>query len=90
MRAKTSQGWGEFTPAVYRVTSAVRDGIYSIKDAPSSTTPAIVGAVVAVIVLLLLVAVVVTLYLRRNGDDWAKKQVLNLGFYIFLRFIFKK
>jgi len=73
VRAKTSQGWGEFTPAVYRVTSAVTG--QSIYVEPSSTTPAIVGAVVAVIVLLLLIAVVVTLYLRRNGDDWAKKQV---------------
>jgi Eph receptor B1 len=75
VRAKTSQGWGEWTPPVYRATTAVDGPIYMPDNTVTATTPAIVGAVVAVIVLLLLIAVFVTLYLRRNADDWAKKQV---------------
>lgn len=74
VRAKTSQKWGDFTPAVFQMTGAVSDSVY-LGAEESSGTPAIVGAVVAGLVLLTLVSIIITLYLRRGSDEWAKKQV---------------
>ena len=64
--------WGEWSKAVYQRTGAGEPEAYPLPDAAG--TPAIVGAVVAGLVLLTIITIMVTLYMKRGGDEWVKKQ----------------
>lgn len=63
VRAKTTHGWGEFSPPVFKTTGAVLAAYEHTEE--NLQVRIIAGAVVAGVILVAIIAVVTVLYLRR-------------------------
>ncbi|XP_043675222.1 ephrin type-B receptor 1-B isoform X14 [Vespula pensylvanica] len=65
VRAKTTRGWGEYTPVIYKKTPHAM-GLDYVGEDDNMQVRIIAGAVVAVVVLLVIIIVMTVLFLRRN------------------------
>ncbi|XP_054266070.1 ephrin type-A receptor 4-A-like isoform X4 [Macrosteles quadrilineatus] len=74
VRAKTTHGWGDFSPTVFKTTGQVLGTAY-IGDEDNMQVRIIAGATVAVVVLLVIIIIMAVLFLRsRTNDECNKKQ----------------
>ncbi|KAJ8679399.1 hypothetical protein QAD02_015186 [Eretmocerus hayati] len=74
VRAKTTRGWGEYTPIIYKRTPHTM-GLDYVPDEENMQVRIIAGAIVAVVVLLMIIIVMTVLFLRsRASDECNKKQ----------------
>ncbi|XP_033220244.1 ephrin type-B receptor 1-B isoform X17 [Belonocnema kinseyi] len=73
VRAKTTRGWGEYTPVVYKKTPHAM-GLDYVGDEDNMQVRIIAGAIVAVVVLLVIIIIMTVLFLRRASDECNKKQ----------------
>lgn len=74
VRAKTTHGWGEFSPTIFKTTGQVLGTAY-IGDEDNMQVRIIAGATVAVVVLLVIIIIMTVLFLRsRSSDECNKKQ----------------
>ncbi|XP_058808971.1 ephrin type-B receptor 1-B isoform X2 [Phymastichus coffea] len=73
VRAKTTRGWGEYTPVLYKKTSHAI-GLDYVGEDDNMQVRIIAGAIVAVVVLLVIIIVMTVLFLRRASDECNKKQ----------------
>ncbi|KAI4496664.1 hypothetical protein M0804_000474 [Polistes exclamans] len=74
VRAKTTRGWGEYTPVIYKKTPHAM-GLDYVGEDDNMQVRIIAGAVVAVVVLLVIIIVLTVLFLRsRASDECNKKQ----------------
>ncbi|XP_043675217.1 ephrin type-B receptor 1 isoform X9 [Vespula pensylvanica] len=74
VRAKTTRGWGEYTPVIYKKTPHAM-GLDYVGEDDNMQVRIIAGAVVAVVVLLVIIIVMTVLFLRsRASDECNKKQ----------------
>ncbi|XP_044591144.1 ephrin type-B receptor 1-B isoform X13 [Cotesia glomerata] len=73
VRAKTTRGWGEYTPVIYKKTNHAM-GLDYVGDDDNMQVRIIAGAIVAVVVLLVIIIIMTVLFLRRASDECNKKQ----------------
>nr|XP_012230787.1 PREDICTED: ephrin type-B receptor 1 isoform X8 [Linepithema humile] len=74
VRAKTTRGWGEYTPVVFKKTPHAIGPDY-IGEEDNMQVRIIAGAIVAVVVLLVIIIIMTVLILRsRASDECNKKQ----------------
>ncbi|XP_034947517.1 ephrin type-A receptor 4-B isoform X3 [Chelonus insularis] len=74
VRAKTTRGWGEYTPVIYKKTAHIM-GLDHAGDDDNMQVRIIAGAIVAVVVLLVIIIIMTVLFLRsRASDECNKKQ----------------
>ncbi|XP_015114863.1 ephrin type-B receptor 1-B isoform X1 [Diachasma alloeum] len=74
VRAKTTRGWGEYTPVIYKKTAHAM-GLDYVGDDDNMQVRIIAGAIVAVVVLLVIIIIMTVLFLRsRASDECNKKQ----------------
>ncbi|XP_048511439.1 ephrin type-A receptor 4 isoform X14 [Athalia rosae] len=73
VRAKTTRGWGEYTPVVFKKTPHAM-GLDYVGDDDNMQVRIIAGAIVAVVVLLVIIIIMTVLFLRRASDECNKKQ----------------
>ncbi|XP_014212673.2 ephrin type-B receptor 2-like [Copidosoma floridanum] len=74
VRAKTTLGWGEYTPVVFKKTQHAM-GLDYVGDDDNMQVRIIAGAIVAVVVLLVIIIIMTVLFLRsRASDECNKKQ----------------
>ncbi|XP_014233139.1 ephrin type-B receptor 1-B isoform X2 [Trichogramma pretiosum] len=73
VRAKTTRGWGEYTPIIYKMTTR-SIGLDYVGDEDNMHVRIIAGAIVAVVVLLVIIIIMTVLFLRRASDECGKKQ----------------
>ncbi|XP_046623821.1 eph receptor tyrosine kinase isoform X10 [Neodiprion pinetum] len=73
VRAKTTRGWGEYTPVVFKKTPHAL-GLDYVGDDDNMQVRIIAGAIVAVVVLLVIIIIMTVLFLRRASDECNKKQ----------------
>ncbi|XP_034180114.1 eph receptor tyrosine kinase isoform X1 [Osmia lignaria lignaria] len=74
VRAKTTRGWGEYTPVVYKKTPHAM-GLDYVGEDDNMQVRIIAGAIVAVVVLLVIIIIMTVLILRsRASDECNKKQ----------------
>ncbi|XP_025271313.1 ephrin type-A receptor 4-B isoform X18 [Camponotus floridanus] len=74
VRAKTTRGWGEYTPVVFKKTPHAM-GLDYVGEDDNMQVRIIAGAVVAVVVLLVIIIIMTVLILRsRASDECNKKQ----------------
>uniref|UniRef100_A0A8D8YG78 receptor protein-tyrosine kinase n=1 Tax=Cacopsylla melanoneura TaxID=428564 RepID=A0A8D8YG78_9HEMI len=73
VRAKTTNGWGDYSPIVFRTTSQVLGTAY-IGDDDNMQVKIIAGAVVAVVILLVIVIIMTVIFLRSRGSDECNKK----------------
>nr|XP_012139526.1 PREDICTED: ephrin type-A receptor 4-A isoform X9 [Megachile rotundata] len=74
VRAKTTRGWGEYTPVVYKKTPHAMGGLDYVGEDDNMQVRIIAGAIVAVVVLLVIIIIMTVLILRRASDECNKKQ----------------
>ncbi|XP_050466576.1 ephrin type-A receptor 4-B isoform X5 [Cataglyphis hispanica] len=74
VRAKTTRGWGEYTPVVFKKTPHAM-GLDYVGEDDNMQVRIIAGAIVAVVVLLVIIIIMTVLILRsRASDECNKKQ----------------
>ncbi|XP_015609289.1 ephrin type-B receptor 1 isoform X3 [Cephus cinctus] len=74
VRAKTTRGWGEYTPVIYKKTPHAM-GLDYVGNDDNMQVRIIAGAIVAVVVLLVIIIVMTVLFLKsRASDECNKKQ----------------
>ncbi|XP_075223132.1 eph receptor tyrosine kinase [Lycorma delicatula] len=73
VRAKTTHGWGEFSPPIYKTTGQVLGTAY-IGDEDNMQVRIIAGATVAVVVLLVIIIIMTVVFLRSRGNDECNKK----------------
>ncbi|GAB6031351.1 hypothetical protein CHUAL_009137 [Chamberlinius hualienensis] len=71
VRAKTTHGWGEFSPPTYKMTGQI---MAYVEEGDNEQVRIIAGATVAVVVLLVIIILITVLIIRRNNDECNKKQ----------------
>ncbi|XP_026275487.2 ephrin type-A receptor 4-A isoform X4 [Frankliniella occidentalis] len=71
VRAKTTHGWGDFSPTIFKTTGQV---LAYVGDDDNMQVRIIAGATVAVVVLLVIIIIMTVLFLRRGSDECNKKQ----------------
>ncbi|XP_059486386.1 ephrin type-A receptor 4-A isoform X2 [Neocloeon triangulifer] len=74
VRAKTTHGWGEFSPPVFKTTGQVLGTPY-VGEEDNVQMRILAGAIVGTVVVVVLVIVLVVLFFKSRGsDDCNKKQ----------------
>ncbi|XP_039306873.1 ephrin type-A receptor 4 isoform X13 [Solenopsis invicta] len=74
VRAKTTRGWGEYTPVIFKKTPHAM-GLDYVGEDDNMQVRIIAGAIVAVVVLLVIIIIMTVLILRsRASDECNKKQ----------------
>ncbi|XP_039300621.1 ephrin type-B receptor 1-B isoform X3 [Nilaparvata lugens] len=74
VRAKTTHGWGEFSPTTFKTTAQQALGTAYIGDEDNMQVRIIAGATVAVVVLLVVIIIMTVVFLRSRGNDECNKK----------------
>nr|XP_018902671.1 PREDICTED: ephrin type-B receptor 1-B isoform X4 [Bemisia tabaci] len=74
VRAKTTNGWGEFSPVIFKTTPGQIISPAYIGDEDSMQVRVIAGVTVVVVVLIVIVIIITVVFLRRGSDECNKKQ----------------
>lgn len=72
VRAKTTNGWGEFSPAIYKTTGHVMGRAYVGDD--NMQVRLIAGATVGVVVFLVIIVIITVVLVRSRGSDECNKK----------------
>ncbi|KAF4525499.1 hypothetical protein B566_EDAN002358, partial [Ephemera danica] len=74
VRAKTTHGWGDFSPPVFKTTGQVLDAAF-VDEEDNVHMRILAGVIVGTVVFIVLVIVLVVLFFKSRGsDDCNKKQ----------------
>ncbi|KAK3892411.1 hypothetical protein Pcinc_003644, partial [Petrolisthes cinctipes] len=73
VRAKTTNGWGEYSPPVFKKTGQLLGTAY-VGDEDNTQVRIIVGATVGAFVVIAIVVVMTLLFLKKGTDECNKKQ----------------
>ncbi|XP_063865644.1 ephrin type-B receptor 1-B-like isoform X8 [Scylla paramamosain] len=73
VRAKTTHGWGKYSPPIYKRTGQLLGTAY-VGDEDNTQVRIIVGATVGAFVVIAVIVIMTLLFLRRGTDECNKKQ----------------
>ncbi|KAK5638965.1 hypothetical protein RI129_013260 [Pyrocoelia pectoralis] len=73
VRAKTQQGWGDYSPVIFKTTGQVLNTAY-VGDEEGLKLRVIAGGIVVVVVILVAVIVLAVIFIRSRGNDECNKK----------------
>ncbi|KAF5284139.1 hypothetical protein FQR65_LT00139 [Abscondita terminalis] len=73
VRAKTRQGWGDYSPVIFKTTGQVLNTAYVGED-EGLKLQVIAGGIVAIVVILVAIIVLAVVFVRSRGNDECNKK----------------